>query len=374
MSDEPADDRQSASDGGSTAEPVPGAPDDRAAGGEAGAVAPVDEATRAPGTRTIETDEDAVARGAVRLLRLSAAAGALVWLVAAFIPGTGNAPLQRLLALGALVIAPLAFAQVPARARGATLRGGVALLTLPAAVLVLVSLRLRPGLLAGTLASFWLGLTGLAAIWGLTHLGGQGRSPAARVGTVAALLFLPVGGAWLVASRLGLHPFHYDPLVVMLTAVHFHYAGLAAPMLAARNADAMAERGPALRGLAAVPVVGVVVGVPLVAAGIAGSPALALVGAAVLTTGLAVFAGLLLAAVPRIDGWPARVLLALSSLAVLAGMALAVTWSWGQLTHTTPVRLDTMIDLHGRLQAFGFALCGLLAFTLVDLRAPRLRA
>ena len=41
----------------------------------------------------------------------------------------------------------------------------------------------------------------------------------------AAFLFLPVGAAWAVADRLGWQPMGFQATIVLLTAVHFHYAG-----------------------------------------------------------------------------------------------------------------------------------------------------
>jgi hypothetical protein len=46
------------------------------------------------------------------------------------------------------------------------------------------------------------------------------------------MLYLPIGGAWLVASRLGIQPLGFGDTIVLLTAVHFHFAGFAAPVLA----------------------------------------------------------------------------------------------------------------------------------------------
>jgi len=48
-----------------------------------------------------------------------------------------------------------------------------------------------------------------------------------------ARIDLAVGGAWLVASRLGMRPMGIQEPIVLLTAVHFHYAGFATATIAA---------------------------------------------------------------------------------------------------------------------------------------------
>ena len=71
------------------------------------------------------------------------------------------------------------------------------------------------------------------------------RWPLAMVTLAVGLGYLSVGGAWLVISRLGLHPFDLSTDIVRLTAVHFHYAGFGMALLAATGlacADWMASR------------------------------------------------------------------------------------------------------------------------------------
>ena len=49
---------------------------------------------------------------------------------------------------------------------------------------------------------------------------------------LAGLVYLAVGGVWTVIARAGLRPLGFPDLIVLLTAVHFHYAGFALPVLA----------------------------------------------------------------------------------------------------------------------------------------------
>ena len=97
------------------------------------------------------------------------------------------------------------------------------------------------------------------------------------------MVYLPIGGAWLVASRLGIQPLGFGDTIVLLTAIHFHFAGFAAPLLAGFAGRAVRDRQTASQ-VVALAATGIILGTPLVAAGITFSPAVALVGAAIVST------------------------------------------------------------------------------------------
>jgi hypothetical protein len=181
---------------------------------------------------------------------------------------------------------------------------------------------------------------------------------------------LPVGGAWLLLGRAGLDPLGVGSLLVLLTAVHFHYAAFAGLALVAQSARALelaqgAEpRYGGLLRLLRIIVVGIVVGIFLVAAGISGVPALGMVGAACLTACLFGHAWLtLLYVMKTLRGWLAKLCLGISSLSLLLSMPLAMAWAWGQLFEPL-LDLTLMLRIHGMANAHGFALAGLLGWGL----------
>ncbi|MCB0704738.1 MAG: YndJ family transporter [Saprospiraceae bacterium] len=51
--------------------------------------------------------------------------------------------------------------------------------------------------------------------------------------TNLALLYLLIAGMWLFAERAGFRPLGFDPLINLLTAIHFHFAGFLLTGLAA---------------------------------------------------------------------------------------------------------------------------------------------
>src|ERR1700689_2369591 len=84
---------------------------------------------------------------------------------------------------------------------------------------------------------------------------------------IGSFLYLPVGCAWLVASRLGLSPMGFQEPIVLLTAVHFHFAGFAAPLLALAAGVAVKKQTLVLQRAFKVLAAGVLGGPGLLAAG-----------------------------------------------------------------------------------------------------------
>src|SRR5262249_31700122 len=138
----------------------------------------------------------------------------------------------------------------------------IAALQLPAAMLLGGAFLLPQGFLAAALAVPWLALTGLIALIGLGRIWQHGHGPLHELCMDAGLVYVAVGGAWAVLDRLGTRPLGFESVIVLLTAIHFHYAGFVLPIvtgLAIREVGGRVAWGAG---------VGVIVGVPVVAAGI----------------------------------------------------------------------------------------------------------
>jgi hypothetical protein len=309
---------------------------------------------RADGIRTAQAD-------CVRIARL----GALAWLALLAAEAAGAVPwriLEPLFLLAPLVLVPLALGLAGGPAAPLVLRRAVPIAALAAAA----SLALRVGPFAGALAGLWCALTGWLGFRAARRLLARGlaradardlgRADAAETAIDLGFLALPVGGAWFTASRLGLEPLGFAEPIVLLTAIHFHFASFAALVwtgCAARRLPATLARRLAVGGVAAGP--------PLLAAGFVETPWLELAGTLVLAASLG---GLAVFVLARVSGTlPAgRLLLRASALSVLVSLALAIAYAWGQAV-TPLVSLDLMARAHGTLNALGFGLCGLAGWT-----------
>jgi hypothetical protein len=279
--------------------------------------------------------------------------GAGMWAVGATATLPGWAP--TLLLLAAFVVFPLGLelADAITERRGWMSPAWVA----PCAVPLVFSFALDCGVGAAILALPWLMLTAWLAFEGTILLWRAPRWSPSEIGVAATRIFPVVGGVWLVLSRLGARPLDLSDPLVQATAMHFHYAGFALPLLAAR----LARRSPGRWASAGV--TGVLLGVPLVAAGITFTafkiPFLEAPAAWFLAVACALVA-ILQWRDARHEPTASRRLLRTSSLMLIAGMALAATYPLGQLLKIEWLDIPWMVRTHGTINAVGFALLGLL--------------
>ena len=196
--------------------------------------------------------------------------------------------------------------------------------------------------------------------------------PVAVLGRLAAVGYLTGGAVSALLALLGRDPAGVGDTVMVLTAMHFNYAGFAASFLVARLDDVRPV--PPLVAVAAIG------GPLLVAAGFTVNSVLQPIGALVVGVGLAATSALTLRGGITTDARPtAQACLIVSSLAVWAGMALAIHWAAAPHLGWRALPLDTMARTHGMLNGLGFAGFGLLGRRLevtpsrFRSRIPRLR-
>ena len=233
-----------------------------------------------------------------------------------------------------------------------------------AAPLSVISLLVAPGLLAGAFASAWIAFCALLA--GSVPLrllrGGFARLDA--LFPAVAFTYSLVGATWLVASRLGLNPMGFQEPIVLLTAVHFHYAGFAAPLLARPAGRGLGHIGKSTLAIALYRAVaaGVLLGPGVLAMGFVVGPRVKLAAALILAlseVGLALF---FVRALVRVRPFAAQLLLTLAAASVAFSMALAAVWAIGEYPLQHFINLDQMERFHGTANAFCFTLCGMLGW------------
>jgi hypothetical protein len=278
---------------------------------------------------------------------------------------------HALILFAALVLLPLAldlFTERNDAPQVARWFGWLRVAQMPAAAMLAISCWLSSGVLAAALALPWLICTALAAGIGVTRALRHGWArPLGRLCADVALVYLLVGGLWLLADRIGLAPMQFAPAIVALTAAHFHYAGVLLPLFAGR----LERRYPDSRGVARL-AVGVVLGVPLVALGITGTQlglgpaleaaagaglALAALGVAILHVRIAIDSG---------ESTLARMLLGVAGVSLFFAMVFAALYAVRVFVAPFPwLGIPQMRMLHGTLNALGFGLCGVLGWRRV---------
>jgi hypothetical protein len=305
-----------------------------------------------------------------KLARTSAIAGAVAWAIILFIRTSTSYEtelIDKILLLGVLVIVPLGLSLVatPDESGRHVLPYRLALLAQPfGAAAAVASFFLRQGMPAAILAALWLVVTALIALFGLWRLLFRSVLNASELCIGAGLIYLPVGGMWLIMSRLGTQPLGFGDTIVLLTAAHFHFAGFAAPILAGL-AGRMLDGGGARRQLFQLAAVGIIAGTPIVATGITFSPVVAFIGAIVISLGLIFLAIVVLVWVIRsVGSASAQFLLGVSAISSSSAMVLACLYAYSLVTKTVIIDIPHMAMTHGVINAFGFALCGLIAWSL----------
>ncbi len=302
-----------------------------------------------------------------KLAGFSALAGGVLWLGILFVRIDSNEVelIKKILLLGVLFIVPVGLWLV-ATPYEHSLPYRLAVIAQPiGAVACVFSLFLEQGVLAALLASLWLLVTLLIALHGLWRFLRRGLSPSEEFCIDAGLIYVAIGGVWFTMSRVGSQPFGFGDTIVLLTAVHFHFAGFAAPILAGLAGRVVGASGP-VRSLFGLAVAGVVYGTPLVALGITFTPALALIGAIVISLGLLVLAVVVMGWVVRSIAFrPAQILLIISSISSSSAMVLACVYAYSILEKKLILTIPQMAMTHGIVNAFGFAVCGLLGWSMV---------
>ena len=305
------------------------------------------------------------------LFRASLWIGAAIWVARLFVAGIEPSRTHwavTLLLLSPLVLAPLVLqhTQQFLASRAAPLLDQVARVAqLPAAALLVPACVLPPSLAAMLPCLPWAAVTLLLAAAALRRVLRCGWRPLSDLSIASGFLFLPIGAGWLCLWRRGIRPLDFDEIIVLLTAIHFHFAGFILPLLAGWSARHRPGR------FADAICLGVLVGVPAVAAGITlsklGYPlVLETVAACGLSLAGIATAGLQVA-VALCPGrcWPARGLLVLSSVALVGTMLLAALYGLRPYHNLAWLDIPWMRAWHGTGNALGACLCGVVGHLLV---------
>ena len=194
----------------------------------------------------------------------------------------------------------------------------------PAANALFASFQCEVGAMAGLLAAPWLLWTLFVALLGMLRAAERGGGPWAEVAIDAGLVYLAIGGVWLLAARFGVSLLGFEEPWLSLTAAHFHFAGPVLPIVT----GSLARRLPGRFGeLAAA---GAVIGVPLVAIGITGghrgAPFIEFLSTTPLIAAL-VLTAVWMGRVAARERMPARITLVLAGSSLAAGTALAAVWA-----------------------------------------------
>ncbi|HEX7066000.1 MAG TPA: YndJ family protein [Bacillales bacterium] len=221
----------------------------------------------------------------------------------------------------------------------------------PAGILAACSLLFPQGWIAVLLVLPWFAVTILIALSGLTSIviNKQFSLPGVLVENIA-FIYIAVGGAWLFLHQTGAPIMDFSNVIILLTAIHFHYAAFIAPIIVAFVGKQLSIKGYSWISI------GMIISPPLVAIGITGSDIIEAIGVSVFVATLFTYAVLcLLRWVPYMEAKLSKFWFLISSLSLIVAMTAAFVYDMrGTLSITQ------MVWLHGGLNSFGFAFFGAL--------------
>ena len=238
-------------------------------------------------------------------------------------------------------------------------------LALPLAFGVALSYAWTPGLAAAACALPWAGLTALVGVGGLVRVGEGRWRNLDDLSLTASLLYLPVAGTWLAASRYGGRFMGFEEPIVLLTAVHFTFAGFASSLMA--GCLGRFQEGKRFYRFSAL---GIVLGPAAMALGFVFWPLFKLTAVLVSTAALWIFAGLEWHAAGGMPHSGGRILLRISSAALLPGMLLAACYGLGEFLGLPWIDIPQMTRWHGLMNGLGVTLTGIIGWQFVFRESP----
>jgi hypothetical protein len=298
------------------------------------------------------------------VLRPSLLLGSAVWIalaVASFSPRIHLGIIEVLFLLGPWIVVPLGteLIETGRDSSGNSIRNTV---LFTAATLTTVSFFLDNRTAAAWFASAWLLICAGFAGEGVYRLVTPGTKTFTQFCFAAGEGYLLVAGVWLVASRAGFHPLGFQEPIVLLTGVHFHFAGFASAVLAGLTYERLRES----RWKAAMRTAfsAVVCGPGILGLAFLLGPKLKLVAALLIAVGqLGLAAGMARVGIAAKHS-SGRWLLFVAGASVAAGMVLATVWAIGEYPLQAFVNIRQMAEFHGVLNAVGFAVCGLIGWRI----------
>lgn len=230
---------------------------------------------------------------------------------------------------------------------------------LPFAFLLLAAVSIPRGAMASILGLPWIALCGLLAFSGLKRTLREFRWDPPRRLVDAGLIYLAIAAFWLAVYLTGLQPPLFEPVIVFLTVVHFHYAGLLLPIFTGW-AIAQAEERNRSQDVVAV---GVILGIPMVATGVTLTKLQTVLWFEPIAAVWMAVSGLAAAwTIWKIAG--ANIWMQLASQSFLFTMPLAIAYGLRPYLPDSFAVLDipTMRAFHGTANAIGFGIFGAIGF------------
>jgi hypothetical protein len=299
------------------------------------------------------------------VLRANILIGAAVWValaLASFSPRVHLGIIEVLFLLGPWIVVPLGADLVSGaeNSKSIAVRDWV---LIAAAALTTASFFLDNRIVAAWFASSWFLVCAAFAGDGLRRFVMSGTKSFTQFCFAAGEGYLLVAGAWLVASRAGIQLLAFREPIVLLTAVHFHFAGFASAVLAGLTYERFRESR--WKVFLRVGLLAVVCGPGILGLAFLLGPKWKLVAALLIALGQLGLAGAMAGVGIAAKNGSGRWLFFVAGGSVAAGMILAAVWAIGEYPLQAFLNIRQMAEFHGVLNAVGFVVCGLIGWRVL---------
>ncbi|MCP5468483.1 MAG: YndJ family protein [Deltaproteobacteria bacterium] len=276
--------------------------------------------------------------------------------------------IKQIFLIAPLMVVPLALVSFEFRNVGSRVKMIWNMLLLsqaPAALLTSISFLFHSGSwLAFCLVLPWLLFSAVLALLALNRLRHRGFMMLEEWAMDIACIYIFVGSLWLVASRLGLQLMGFGDVIVLLTAVHFHFAGFATAIILGLIGRMLKNFKDKKRLQQFYPFLAffVLMGMPLVATGITFRGHVEWFAVCIFALSMMVMAIFILkVCVVQAYDKSIAMMWKISAYSIFAGMGLALVYAWG-LWRAKPILLiPDMVVTHGFINSIGFAASALMA-------------
>lgn len=307
-----------------------------------------------PTPTKIVTEETAASRGFIY--------GAAIWsaiAIASYFNWIHLNVVELLFLLAPWVIVPAALALTPARTKYypiGVFRSQRWLFSV-AAALCTVSFVCPAGIASAFLAGCWLAICLCTGWGGINRLLTFRAQSFLEFCVAVSECYIAVGGIWLVMSRAGLHPAGFQEPIVLLTAVHFHFAGFLSSIFAYLTLGWL-QSTKWVKPLRII-FLGTLLGPGLLGISFLISPKLQLIAAILIVIGQCGLAAGMARTSVTIASGVSSVLLMLAAASVATAMIYAAIWALGEYPLQPMTDLSHMERIHGALNSIGFGAIGL---------------
>ncbi|MBD3858490.1 YndJ family protein [Bacillus sp. 28A-2] len=217
------------------------------------------------------------------------------------------------------------------------------------------------------LAAGWLFYTIILALFGFARLLKRGTFPLHELMIDGAFIYIALGGLWFWLYTADIQVMTFSPLIVLLTAIHFHYSAFFIPIFYGllgrqrKTETVLYKAGGWVMLLSPV----------MIAAGISFSRLFDTFSVILYVIALYLYG--ILCMKTRFRSTVAKGLVVFSSCVLMGTIVLSLLYSAGMLMRVTYISIDQMIWFHGSINACFVILPGLIGW-LIERPADRLKS